>query len=496
MNADQWQRVRALFELALERNPGDTAAFLAREAPDDPALRAEVESLLEHHTRAGAFLEEPVASRVPAWLEDEGGLAPGSVVGPYTIVREIGRGGMGHVYLASDARLGRTVALKALPPAWTRDPAHRERLKREARAAAGLSHPGICTVYALEEMGDALFIATEFVDGRTLREEISGRVRPSPQLVEATIRELVAALASAHDNGVVHRDLKPENIMRTRDGRVKILDFGLARLETPGANAPVTFATRPGALMGTPAYMAPEQLNGQTADARADVFAFGITAYEYASGEHPFAAPTELGLIARVLESRAQPLAARCPQVPLPLAAVIDRCLAKAPGDRFATAAEVVGALAGGSAPLASPGVSIWWRTHQLALMAVYIVASTVAWQIKESYPSPAALWLFVATGIGGALSGIIRGHLVFTERMNRPRLADERRRTATIMTVADVLIALALIADAFTFVEVKPLYAMLTMALGLGIAMAALVMEPATTAAAFGADPPSLAGR
>jgi serine/threonine protein kinase len=270
---------------------------------------------------------------------------------------------------------------------------------------------------------------------------------------------------------------------------LKILDFGLARIETPGLDAPKIFATRQGAVLGTPAYMAPEQLNGQPADARADVFAFGITTYEFACGEHPFAAPTELGLVARLLESRAQPLAARRPQMPLPLAAVIDRCLAKAPGDRFASASEIAAALANGASPRATPGVSIWWRTHQLTLMAVYILASTIAWQIKESYWSPASLWLFVAIGIGGAVSGIIRGHLVFTEQMNRPRLADERRRTATIVTAVDLLIALALIADALTFVEVRPLWGMLTMALGLGIAMAALVMEPATTAAAFGSD-------
>jgi hypothetical protein len=498
MNAEQWQRVRALFELALEREPADLAAFLAREAPEDPALRAEVQSLLDHHTRAGAFLQEPVASRVPAWFDDDedGGLTPGSLIGPYAIVRELGRGGMGRVYLASDTRLGRTVALKALPPAWTRDPGHRERLKREARAAAALTHPGICTVYALEEVGDALFIATEFVDGRTLREEISARVRPSPRLIEATVRELAAALASAHQKGIVHRDLKPENVMRTKDGHLKILDFGLARINASGEDAPATFATRPGALMGTPAYMSPEQLNGQAADARADVFALGLIAYEFTCGDHPFAAPTELGLIARVLESHARPLAARCPQVPLPVAAVIDRCLAKAPDSRFATAAEVLAALDNGSTPVASPGVSLWWRTHQLALMGVYIVASTIAWQIKESYPSRAALWIFVAIGVGSAVSGILRGHFVFTEQMNRPRLADERKRTATIVTVVDILIALALVADGFTFVEVRPLWAMLTMALGLGIAMAALVMEPATTVAAFGADPPSRSGR
>lgn len=487
MNPKQWERVRELFERAVDRDPADTAAWLAHEAPDEPALRAEVQSLLEHHTRAGAFLEEPVAARVPAWLNDEGGLTPGSVVGPYTIVREIGRGGMGRVYLASDGRLGRTVALKALPPALTRDPAHRERLKREARAAASLTHPGICTVYALEELEDSLFIATEFVDGRTLREEIAGGIRPPAESIAATARELAAALASAHDKGITHRDLKPENVMRTADGRVKILDFGLARLNAPALSSAALFATRPGAVMGTPAYMAPEQLNGQAVDARADVFAFGITLYEYACGEHPFAASTELAMVARVLESHAQPLAARCPHLPLPLASVVDRCLRKDPAERFASAAEIVAALANGVSSQAGPSTSTWWRTHQLAMMAVYIVATTIAWQIKESFAGAASLWIFVAMGVGSATSGIIRGHLVFTEQMNRARLAGERRRTATLTTAVDVLIAIALFADAWLFAPIRPLYAMLTMALALGIGLAALVMEPATTAATFG---------
>src|SRR5207248_10797160 len=134
-------------------------------------------------------------------------------------------------------------------------------------------------------------------------------------------------------------------------------------------------------------------------------------------------------------------------------------------------------------------GVSIWWRTHQLTVMAVYIAATTIAWHIKEVYRGRDTLWLFVAVGVGSAISGIIRGHLVFTEQMNRARLADEHRRTASIMTAVDLLIALALIADGFTYVELHPLWAMLTMALGLGIAIAALIMEPATTAAAFGSD-------
>src|SRR5256885_2920954 len=171
----RWQRVRALFEAALDAEPQDPAAWLDAQGVTDVEIRGEIMSLLDHHSRAGAFLVDPVVDRVPGLLDDAAGDEPlraGATVGPYAIVRELGRGGMGRVYLATDTRLGRTVALKAIAPHLLRDPSHRERLRREGRAAASLTHPGICTVYALEEIDGDLYIATEFVDGHTLREEI------------------------------------------------------------------------------------------------------------------------------------------------------------------------------------------------------------------------------------------------------------------------------------------------------------------------------------
>jgi predicted Ser/Thr protein kinase len=489
MNAAEWQRVSALFDRALDEAPADADAWLAREAPGDPVLRAEVGSLLDHHVRAGAFLEEPVAARVPALLDEDDGLTPGAVVGPYTIVQEIGRGGMGRVYLASDSRLGaRMVALKALAPSLTRDPAHRERLRREAIVAAGLTHSGICTVYALDEIDGALFIATEFVDGRTLREEIVDG-RPSADELVRVLTELAAALASAHAAGVTHRDLKPENVMRTAaGGRVKILDFGLARADAAGSTA----AAAPAGLTGTPAYMAPEQLVAQPADARADVFALGVTAYEFASGVHPFAAPNELAVIARILDGHARPLAERCPQLSPAIAAVIDRCLQRRPGDRFTSATEIAAALAAATADgafAAGHATVAWWRLHQIAMLGVYVAASAVAWAIKESFGGAASLWIFVIIGCGSAVAGIVRAHLLFTVRMNPSRLPSERRRAARVTMIADLLTATALFADALLFTPVHPLSAILTMALAAGIALAALLIEPATTRAAFGSD-------
>ena len=188
MTGEQRRRARDLFEAALEREPADLVPWLERSAADDPVVLAEVQSLLDHHSRAGAFLSQPLAEAAPHLLEEERTLEPGLVLGTYTVVREIGRGGMGCVYLASDSRLGRTVALKMLAPHLTREPQHRDRLRREARAAAALTHPGICTVHALEEFDGELFIVTEFVDGHTLRDEIAGRLPMRPWRPRASSR--------------------------------------------------------------------------------------------------------------------------------------------------------------------------------------------------------------------------------------------------------------------------------------------------------------------
>jgi predicted Ser/Thr protein kinase len=483
----QWRQVRDLFERALEAQPPDVVAWVEHEAADSPEVRAEVLSLLRHHTRAGSFLVQPIADLLPNALAEARALEPGQTIGPYTVVREIGRGGMGRVYLATDGRLGRAVALKAIAPELTNDPSQRERLRREARAAAALAHPGICTIYALEEFDGDLYIAAEFVDGHTLRDEISGRHRPSARDVADTARQMASALASAHAGGITHRDLKPENVMRTADGRLKILDFGLARINAPASDPRTVHATRPGAVIGTPGYMAPEQLNGQPVDARTDVFAFGVMLYEYACGTHPFAAATPLAMAARVLESEAGPIDARCPDLAPSLAVVIERCLRKRPEERFDSGAEILKALGREDAARPVGRTAEWWRTHQLVAVALYFIASGLAWQIKEWVPGTPAP-LFVAVAIAATAGAVFRGHLMFTERMNRPGLAVERRRAAPVTLVIDLLIAVALLSDGALLAPVRMLPATLTIALGVGVALARLVLEPSTTAAAFDA--------
>jgi hypothetical protein len=479
---DRWLRVRDLFERALDEEPAAIDGWLEREA-DDRQLADEVRSLVAHHSRAGSFLVEPVADLTDLFAEGRS-LEPGQVLGPYTVEREIGRGGMGRVYLARDTRLGRIVALKAPSPELTADPAHRDRLRREARAAAALAHPGICTIYALEELEGELFIATEYVEGETLRTAIDSGQRPDGDSVFATARELAAALAHAHNRGVTHRDLKPENVMRRPDGHLKILDFGLALMESSGTGLDPRVTQR-GAIAGTPAYLAPEQINGDAGDPRADIFAYGVLLYEYACGTHPFAAATPLATLARILDSDATPIAERCPQLPGVIVEVIERCLQKEPANRFASAADVLraldrSALVGRARPMAR-----WWRAHQLIVIALYFVACLTAWQIKEWNPGP-AVTLFVIAGIAATVGGVFRGHLLFTERLNRSSFALERRKAVPVTLATDLVLAISLAVDGAVIAPLQPLTGVLTIALAVGLALARLLVEPATTAAAF----------
>jgi tRNA A-37 threonylcarbamoyl transferase component Bud32 len=480
-----WLRVRDLFEQAIELESSAVSAWLERVEPR-AEIRDEVKSLLGHHSRAGIFLSQPVADRVPELLDEDPPVAPGQTIGTYTIVKELGRGGMGRVFLATDQRLGRTVALKWVAPELARDAASQERLRREARAAAQLSHPGICTVFALEEHDGRLYMATEYVEGKTLRDEIASGVRPVAETILQTACDVAAALASAHERGVTHRDLKPENVMRTTSGRLKILDFGLARVRAGDEPTGTEFLTRAGAVVGTPAYMAPEQLNGQAADPRTDVFGFGLLVYELASGLHPFAAPTPLALAARVLEGSFTPLEQVRPDLPATLSAVVDRSLRKNPADRFASAAEIADVLARGHERPSSLGSARWWRMHQVVAIALYALASIVCWMVKE-WRSGVPDGIFVAVGILATVGGVFRGHLLFTQTAHPEGLSAERGRAPLVTLVVDHSMAAALAVDGLLMTAARPLASVLILGLAVGIALARLLVEPSTTRAVFG---------
>jgi predicted Ser/Thr protein kinase len=477
IETDRWQRVRDLFERVFEEQPSDVAGWLDREGVFDAPLREEVLSLMRHHSAAGSFLARDAGQRLEQFMTAGRVLEAGQTVGQYTIVRELGRGGMGRVYLARDTRLQRMVALKALSPDLIGDPSYRERFQQEALAAGALAHPGICTIHAFEEFDGESFIAAEYIDGHTLREEIRDTRRPAEGEVVRAAQELAAALAHAHEKGITHRDLKPENVMRTRDGRLKILDFGLARMEGPGIEQQGAL-TMKGAVIGTPDYMAPEQLNGERADPRADVFAFGIMVYEYASGRHPFEASTALARAARILEGRMDPIENRRPDLPAPVISTIERCLSQRPDDRFASASEIVRALSRGES--APRRLASWWRTHQLVVIALYFIACGAAWQLKEWRPG-ITTGLFVFIGLAASVGGVIRGFLLFTERINTSQFVPEYRRVDPVLLTADFLLAAALAVDGALLATITPLGGVLTIALGVGIALARLFMEPAT---------------
>jgi serine/threonine protein kinase len=238
VNPSRWRDVNTLFHSLLDLQPALREARLASVEADDAELALEVRSLLEAHDRSGlAYLESPAWAAAPELLVDDEPPLEGRI-GTYRILEEIGRGGMGVVYAARDERLGRAVALKALPAAFSNDAMRRARLTREARAAAALSHPAIATIYALEEIDGRLFIVSELVRGRTLRDEIRDGPLPADRLL-STLVHVASGLEAAHALGIVHRDLKPENVIRRSDGQVKVLDFGLARWEASPDSSPM-----------------------------------------------------------------------------------------------------------------------------------------------------------------------------------------------------------------------------------------------------------------
>jgi tRNA A-37 threonylcarbamoyl transferase component Bud32 len=473
VNPERWQRVGALFDRALAEPAASRPGFVR--ASSEPAdIQDEVLALLSAHEAPDGFLE-------PAAL-----LEAGAMVGAYRIERILGRGGMGVVYLAEDTRLHRLVALKALPPHLFRDDRMRSRLRQEARAAAALSHPSIATVYALEEIDDQPYIAAEYLEGRTLREELAAGPL-ARGLAISTAREIAQALVAAHDRGIVHRDLKPENIVRVGNGTVKILDFGLAQFDVAAQDlASVTRLTEPGVMAGTPPYMAPEQLLAQPTSARTDQFAFGVLLYELLTGRHPFGAGPLPTTIARVLAGHLEPDAA----IPSGLWNLIERATQKDPENRFASTADLVTALGTSapqhrSTPAPASAASNWWETHQLIAALAYWSMAWPAWEVHR-WTGRYGVVTFLATIIVIVVAANLRLHLWFTARTYPSELAAERARVARGIRVADWGFALVMMTTGLVIAEAHAGWGALFVAFGLGAALAFLVIEPATSRAAL----------
>lgn len=382
MTPERWQQVKGVLENVLEVAPHDRAAFLDQACGGDQVLRQEVESLLAAGDEGrSSFLQSPPTVR----------LRKGTRVGEYEIQSLLGAGGMGEVYRARDLRLHRDVAIKVLPAFVSSDPERLRRFEQEATAAAALNHPNILAVYQMGTHGGAPYLVSELLEGETLREQI----RRGPLAVRKATDyavQIARGLAAAHEKGIVHRDLKPENLFVTKDGRVKILDFGLAKLTQQSRyseqSAPtVSKGTEAGVVMGTVGYMAPEQVRGQAADHRADIFAFGAILYEMLAGKRAFQKPTSAETMTAILNEEPPGMSQVVPNVPPALQRVVHRCLEKNAEQRFQSASDLAFALESfsdsGPLPLGAKALqgrsSLGWKwiaalTVASALAAIFVV--------------------------------------------------------------------------------------------------------------------------
>jgi serine/threonine protein kinase len=499
-----WARINDIFHRALEESPEERTRFLDRACAGDSRVHAEVLSLLSAHERAGDFIEKPAS---PAdWEPVSQSEAIPDRVGSYRLLRVLGEGGMGIVYLAEDTRLGRTVALKALAPRLLGDAAQRERLRREARAAASLNHPGIATIYALEEIDDHVYIACEYVPGETLRDELARGPLDPLRAIDTTIG-IARALAAAHQRGIVHRDLKPENVMRTPGGDVKILDFGLARLSEGFAGvAP----NRSGMILGTPAYMSPEQIRGEAIDPRSDIFSLGVVLYELATGINPFASTDPASTIAKILEAEPARLVDNAH-----VERVVLTSLRKALEARFQSAADLLRALEearerltartvppsplrgfhlraaryGGQVGEASaPSRALWWwQFHQAAATLSYLLLLIPLWRLRDVPPASSGTLLFVAGVVGVVTASALRWHSWFAARLDPGAWNDQHRRSSRWILAGDVLFVVILVAVGLLSLLADRLWGILLFAAAAAVLVSFAVIEPATARAAFG---------
>jgi serine/threonine protein kinase/TolB-like protein/Flp pilus assembly protein TadD len=348
MPPERWEQIEHLYHATLEREPDRRAPFLAETCAGDEALRWEVESLVSAHDRAGALIETPPIE-VAAQLMTERRVRSlvGGELGPYRLVALLGEGGMGEVYRAQDTRLDREVAVKVLPADLAEDAEALARFRREARAVAALSHPNIRAIHDVGTERGVQFEVMELLEGETLRSRLARSALFWREAVEIGLA-VAEGLRAAHAKGIVHRDLKPENLFLTTDGQVKILDFGIARMQPQLSSEGVSSAsalaetTEPGMLMGTVGYMSPEQVRSERAEAPSDVFSFGCVLYEMLTGQRAFARQTAAETMAAILRDEPPPLASGSQEIAPGLGRVIRHCLEKQPEKRFQSASDLV----------------------------------------------------------------------------------------------------------------------------------------------------------
>ncbi|MBL8205847.1 MAG: serine/threonine-protein kinase [Blastocatellia bacterium] len=348
LTPEQYQRIGALFDEALEQAPEQRSAWLQQACGADLALYSAVEDLLAHHNESEEFLDRP-AMHVAANLlaQQPAAQLVGQQIGHYQIRSLLGAGGMGQVYQARDTRLDRAVAIKVLPNSFTSDPDRLRRFELEAKATGALNHPNILTIHDTGAHEGTPYIVTELLEGTELGSLLSDGPLPLRQALDYA-RQIAQGLAAAHEKGITHRDLKPANIFVTTEGRIKILDFGLAKLNpvklvgsTDAETVTQTPNTEPGVVMGTVGYMSPEQVRGQAADHRSDIFSFGIILYEMLTGRRAFQGESFAEVMAAIVKDDPLEISAANPQIPLSLAHVTRHCLEKRPERRFQTASDL-----------------------------------------------------------------------------------------------------------------------------------------------------------
>lgn len=414
MDKQRWQQIEPIYFAALEHNAAERDAYLEQACAGDAELRREVEALLRAEGEAGNWLEQPtlvqeeITRPLPVPVPQR--------IGPYQLLSQLGKGGMGEVHLALDSRLQRKAAIKLLPAEFTNDPSRLHRFAQEARAASALNHPNILTIYEIGKVpldqGAVHYIATEYVEGETLRQRMA-QPMPIADTLELAC-QITAALAAAHEAGIIHRDIKPENLMVRRDGLVKVLDFGLAKLgETRDAergtrnqeDSPASDihhsslivhpSTMPGIVMGTPRYMSPEQARGEKVDARTDLFSLGILLYEMLAGQPPFPGLSPMEVISEILTAEPKALRSVRPEVSAKLGKCIHRLLRKNREQRHASAQDLLAELKECQAELAVPKASApAWFTPQrvglgLAAVLLLLFGGWWFWSRTPAAPKP-----------------------------------------------------------------------------------------------------------
>jgi len=352
MTQAQLQTIKEIFHAALDCEPDQLNAFLDETCGGDEVLHANVEALLASHRQAGNFIETPIASLAASIVKNgRADVLMGQMIGHYKISKRIGRGGMGEVYLASDISAGRKAALKLLPTQFTGDAERMKRFQQEARAVAGLNHPNILTIYEVGADSSLRYIASELIEGETLRQRLGRESMQLSEAVEIAI-QVAGALAAAHEAGVIHRDVKPENIMLRPDGYVKVLDFGIAKLAEQ--EVPVTMAkeealllveTNLGSVLGTVRYMSPEQARGAHVDRRTDIWSLGVVLYEMVTGHVPFTGDTPQKVMSSILEREPPPLTNYLAHSSAALQQIISKTLRKDRDERYHSAHHLLKAL-------------------------------------------------------------------------------------------------------------------------------------------------------